>query len=85
MGDATRGSPIPLQAGIKAHTLCEKTPMCSICKDCQSVTVRYHFVEPGLPISPLQGGPAFSIMACVPVLCDDFLMYSARRIVMRRT
>ena len=24
MGDATRGSPIPLQAGIKAHNLCEE-------------------------------------------------------------
>jgi hypothetical protein len=24
MGDATRGSPIPLHARIKAHTLCEE-------------------------------------------------------------
>jgi hypothetical protein len=24
MGDATRGSPIPLQGGIKAHILCEE-------------------------------------------------------------
>ena len=42
----------------------KKTPICGIHKADQSVTARYNFVvEPGLLVSPLQGGPGFSV-AC---------------------
>ena len=70
MGDATRGSPIPLHAGIKAHTLCEEnTHLLHIQRFDPSVTEYYNFVsEPGLPISPPPRRPGFSL-ACAPVRC----------------
>jgi hypothetical protein len=70
-------SPIPLHAGIEAHTFCGKSPFEAHLKVDQGITARYNFVEPGLPISPPPRRPGFPI-ARVPVLCDDFLMYDTR-------
>jgi hypothetical protein len=60
MGDASRGSPIPLHGGIKAHALCEEnTHLRHIQRFDPSVTEYYNVVsEPGLPVPPLPGGPA---------------------------
>src|SRR5215212_4649462 len=35
-----------------------KHPLAAYSKVVRSVTERYNLVEPGLPVSPLQGGPA---------------------------
>ena len=64
MGDATGGSPIPLQAAIKAHSLCEENaPL----QHRQRLSERYsalQFHGAGLAyIPPLQGGPAFLLPA----------------------
>jgi hypothetical protein len=50
---------------VSKHMLsAKKTPICGIYKVDQSVTARYNFVvEPGLPVSPLQGGPALLLPA----------------------
>ena len=66
MGDATGGSPIPLQASIipspgsyHKPLYVKKLSFAAYAKIGQSVTARYNLVvEPGLPVSPLQGGPA---------------------------
>src|SRR5215207_3587280 len=60
MGDATRDCPPFPSMVVSKHMLsAKKTPICGIYKVDQSVTARYNFVvEPGLPVSPLQGGPA---------------------------
>jgi|SRR5215211_1225808 hypothetical protein len=67
MGDATGGSPIPLHAGIKAHSLCEKN---SHLQHIQRLSARYSALQfrwAGLAyISPLQGGPAFLLPAPRP-------------------
>jgi hypothetical protein len=77
MGDAPGGSPIPLHARIKAHTLCEENAICGVCTEC------YNFVvESGLPSSPLQGGPALLLPAPCPV---SFLMYRQSTFVKCRT
>jgi hypothetical protein len=50
----------------------KKTPFRGVGKDWSE---RYDFgVEPGLPLSPLRGSPAFSCPNA-PVLCDSVLMY----------
>jgi hypothetical protein len=71
MGDATRGSPIPLQAGIKAHALCEEnTHLRHIQRFEPSVTEYYNFVvEPGLPVSPPPRRSGLSV-ACAPPRCS---------------
>src|SRR5215208_7813026 len=83
MGDATRGSPIsPPWWYQSTCPLRRKRPFAACVKVDQSVTVRYNLVvEPGLPVSPPPRRSGFSL-ACVPALCDDFLMYNAGRIVM---
>src|SRR5215208_7880418 len=86
MGDATGGSPIPLHAAIKAQTLCEGNAhlqhMQRLIRALQRVTILLLSRACLYPPPPRQ--PGFSL-ACVPVLCDDLLMYRAGRIVMCRT
>jgi hypothetical protein len=62
-GTPPEGPPFPSMLVSKHIPSAKKTPICSTCKGCQSVTERYNFDEPGLPISPLQGGPAFLLSA----------------------
>jgi hypothetical protein len=60
MGDSTPGSPIPSRLLSKHILSVKKTPFAAFARVDQSVTARYNLVvEPGLPVSPLQGGPAF--------------------------
>jgi hypothetical protein len=64
MGDAAcEGPPFPSRLLSKHIPSAKKTPVCGICKGCRRVTARYNLVEPGSPISPLQGGPAFLLAA----------------------
>src|SRR5215208_3505590 len=59
-GTPPEGPPFPSRLVSKHIPSANKTPICGIYKVDQSVTERYNFVvEPGLPVSPLQGGPAF--------------------------
>ena len=75
MGDAAcEGPPFPSKLVSKHIPSAKKTPICGIYEVDQDVTASYNLVEPGLPVSPLQGGPAFPL-ARVPVLCEVFLMY----------
>src|SRR5215207_3109837 len=56
--------PFPSMVVSKHMPSAKKMPICGIYKVDQSVTARYNFVvEPGLPVSPLQGGPAFLLPA----------------------
>jgi hypothetical protein len=64
MGDTTRGSPIPLHGGIKAHTLCEENVhlrhMQRLFKALQSVRIS---LLRRACLFPLQGSPAFLLPA----------------------
>jgi len=68
MGDATRGSPIPLQAGIKAHALCEEN---THLRHIRRLSERHRALEfrcrAGLACSPPRQ-PGFSL-ACAPPRC----------------
>ena len=67
-GRHPRLSPFPSMVVSKHMLSAKKTPICGINKVDQSVTARYNFVvEPGLPVSPLQGGPAFLLPAPGPM------------------
>ena len=70
MGDATRGSPIPLQAAIKAHPLCEENAhlrhMQRLIKALQSVTIS--LLSRACLYPPSKEQPGFTL-ACAPVLC----------------
>src|SRR5215212_8335196 len=79
MGDATRDCPPFPSMVVSKHMLsAKKTPICGIYKVDQSVTARYNFVvEPGLTVSPLQGGPALLWRAPGRM---RFLMYRQRRL-----
>ena len=55
--------PLPSMVVSKHIPSAKETPVCGIYKVDQSVTERYNLVEPGLPVSPLQGGPAFLLPA----------------------
>ena len=74
MGDATGGSPIPLQAAIKAHSLCEENAylqhMQRLIRALQKVTI---LLLSRACLYPPPRRPGFSI-ARVPVLYDP-LMY----------
>jgi hypothetical protein len=74
-GDTTRGSPIPLQAGIKAHPLCEENVhlrhIRRLFEALQSVRIS---LLRRACLFPLQGSPAFLLPA--PRSCAVvFLMY----------
>jgi hypothetical protein len=76
MGDTTRGSPIPLQGGIKAHTLCEENVhlrhIRRLFEALQSVRIS---LLRRACLFPLQGSPAFLLPA--PRSCAVvFLMYN---------
>jgi hypothetical protein len=59
-GTPPEGPPSPSMVVSKHIPSAKKTPICGIYKVDQSVTARYNsVVELGLPVSPLQGGPAF--------------------------
>src|SRR5215203_1195706 len=63
-GRHPRLSPFPSMVVSKHMLSAKKTPICGINKVDQSVTARYNFVvEAGLPVSPLQGGPALLLPA----------------------
>src|ERR687890_739407 len=63
MGDAAcEGPPFPSRLLSKHIPSAKKTLVCGTCKGCRRGTARYNLVEPGSPISPLQGGPAFSCL-----------------------
>ena len=66
-GRRLRGSPIPLQAAIKAHSLCEEN---AHLQHIQRLSERYSALEfrcrAGLACSPLQGSPAFLLPAPRP-------------------
>src|SRR5215213_3645397 len=69
MGGVTReGPPFPSRLLSKHIPSAKKTPIRSIYTVDQSVTARYNFVvELGLPVSPLQGGPALLLPAPGPM------------------
>jgi hypothetical protein len=77
MGGPYPRVPHPLQAGIKAHALCgENTHLRHIQRFEPSVTEYYNFVcEPGLPVFPLPGGPAFLLPVPRPDALSPLLAY----------
>jgi hypothetical protein len=51
-GTPPEGPPFPSMVVSKHISSANKMPICSTYEGCRSVTVRYNFVAPGLPISP---------------------------------
>jgi hypothetical protein len=74
MGEVQRDAP-PFPSMLLSKHICsvKKTTICSIRKGCRRVTARYNLVEPGSPISPLQGGPAFLLLASQSCGAKSFL------------
>ena len=74
-GRRLRGSPIPLQAAIKAHALCEEN---AHLQHTQGLSEGYGALQSrraGLAYIPPPRRPGLPL-ARVPVLCDVFLTYS---------
>src|SRR5215203_3761675 len=75
-GTPPEGPPFPSRLLSKHISYANKMPICSTSEGCRRVTVRYNFVEPGLPISPPPRRPGVSI-ACAPFRCRrGCLMYT---------
>jgi hypothetical protein len=67
-GTPPEGPPFPSILVSKHISSAKKTPFAAYAKVDQSVTARYNFVvESGLPVSPLQGGPALLLPAPGPI------------------
>ena len=67
-GTPPEGPPFPSMVLSKHIRSVKKPPIAAFVRVDQSVTVRYNLVvEPGLPVSPLQGGTAFLLPAPGPV------------------
>jgi hypothetical protein len=81
MGDATRGSPIPLHGGIKAHALCEENAhlrhMQRLIRALQRVTIL--LLSRACLYPPLQGGPAFLLPPPRPEALSPSLPRSLQR------
>jgi hypothetical protein len=87
MGDATRGSPIPLHGGIKAHALCEENAhlrhMQRLIRALQRVTIL--LLSRACLYPPLQGGPAFLLPPPRPEALERVMNSIRNALGMRET